>query len=84
MIEKIIFNLLAFSLFIIIFFKIIRKNDTNYIISLVLQAIGIIISFIEIKLKVQENIFWGIIRYVFSIIIPFIIIIIEIKVLNVP
>lgn len=82
MIEKIIFNLLAFSLFIIIFFKIIRKNDTNYIISLVLQAIGIIISFIEIKLKVQENIFWCIIRYIFSIIIPFIIIIIEIKGIN--
>ena len=31
LLEKVIFNLLAFSLFIIIFFKIIRRNDTNYI-----------------------------------------------------
>lgn len=82
MFEKILFNLLAFSLFIIIFFKIIRKNDTNYISLLVLQAIGITISFIEIRLGISENLLWGTIRYLFSIIIPFLIIIIEVKGIN--
>ena len=55
LIEKIIFNLIAFSLFIIIFFKIIRKNDTNYIGLLILQAIGITISFIEISTGIDAN-----------------------------
>lgn len=82
MFEKLVFNLLACSLFIIIFFKIIRKNDANYIISLILQALGITVSFVEIKLGIGENIFWGTIRYVFSIIFPFIIIIIELKGFN--
>ena len=82
MFEMIWFNLLAFSLFIIIFFKIIRKNDTNYIGILVLEAIGITISFIEIKLGLKENVFFGVIRYLFSIIIPLVIIFIEIKGIN--
>jgi tetratricopeptide (TPR) repeat protein len=82
MFEKILFNLLAFSLFIIIFFKIIRKNDTNYISLLILQAIGITISFVEIKLGVEENIFWQFIRYLLSVIIPLFIIIIEVRGIN--
>ena len=82
MFEMILFNLLAFSLFIIIFFKIIRKNDTNYIIVLVLQAIGITISFVEIKLGLKENIFFGVLRYLLSIIIPLSIILLEFKGIN--
>lgn len=46
--QKIIFNVLAFSLFIIMFFKMIKKNDTNYVIILCMQALGIAINFIEI------------------------------------
>ncbi len=82
MFEKVLFNLLAFSLFIIIFFKIIKRNDANYIILLVFEAIGIAISFVEIKLKIVENILGGTIRYIFSIILPFIIIFIEFKGIN--
>lgn len=82
MLEKLIFSLLACSLFIIIFFKIIRKNDANYIILLVLQAIGITVSFVEIKLGIDENTFWWTIRYLFSIIIPLAIIIMEAKGFN--
>lgn len=37
--EKILFNVIAFFLFIMIFAKLIRKNDTNYISILILQAI---------------------------------------------
>ena len=82
MFEKILFNLLAFSLFIIIFFKIVRKKDINYASLLVLQAIGIIISFIEIKLQINETVFWGTIRYLFSIMFPFAIITMEINGIN--
>ena len=82
MIEKIIFNLIAFSLFIIIFFKIIRKNDANYFILLIFQAIGIGISFLEIKLGIDINNFLLIIRYIFSIITPVSIIILEHKNIN--
>lgn len=82
MLEKLIFSLLACSLFIVIFFKIIRKNDANYMILLVLQAIGITVSFVEINLKIEENIFWGTIRYLFSIIIPLAIIIMELRGFN--
>lgn len=82
MLEKLIFSLLACSLFIIIFFKIIRKNDANYIILLVLQAIGITVSFVEIKLEIDENAFWWTIRYLFSIMIPLAIIVMEAKGFN--
>lgn len=82
MFEKVVFMLFAFSLFIIVFFKIIRKNDANYISILVLEAIGITISFFEIKFKISEHILLGTVRYIFSIIIPFIIIVIEVKGIN--
>ena len=37
--EKILFNVIAFFLFIFIFIKMIYKNDTNYISVLIIQAI---------------------------------------------
>lgn len=82
MFEQLLFNLLAVSLFIIIFFKIIRKNDGNYIFVLVLQTIGIVISFLEILNVIDESFLGGTIRYVFSIIIPLLIIFIELKGIN--
>jgi len=80
--EKIFFNLIAFSIFIIIFFKIIRKNDTNYVGILVLQAIGVAISFIEIKIGIDANMFFKVLRYLLSIILPCFVIFIELKGLN--
>ena len=82
MFEKLLFNLIAFSLFIIIFFKIIRKNDTNYIALLIIQAFGIAISFIEIRLGIVESILWRSLRYLFSVILPFLISILEVKGIN--
>ena len=82
MFEMIWFNLLSFSLFIIIFFKIIRKNDTNYIGILVLQAIGITVSFIEIKLQIEGSVLLNTIRYFISVVIPLIIIILEFRGIN--
>ena len=82
MLEKLIFCLLSCSLFIIIFSKIIRRNDANYIILLVLQAIGIATAFVEINLQIGENAFWWTVRYLFSIIIPLAIIFMELKGFN--
>lgn len=82
LVEKIVFNLIAVSLFIIIFFKIIRRNDTNYITLLVLQALGITISFIEISLTMDANLLFKTIRYLLSIFLPIAIIILEIRGIN--
>ena len=80
--EKIIFNLLAFSLFIIIFSKIIRKNDTNYVSLLLLQSVGIGIDFIEIKFSLKEIWILIIIRYILAIILPIAIILLESNKIN--
>ncbi len=82
MLENTIFSLLAFSLFIIIFFKIIKKDDTNYIILLVLQSLGIAISFFEIRLGIEANLFFKIFKYILAIILPIIIVFLEWKDIN--
>ncbi len=51
LIEKLIFNMLAFSLFIIIFAKLIKRNDTTYVIILGIEALGIAVNFIEIIIR---------------------------------
>lgn len=51
LIEKLIFNMLAFSLFIIIFAKLIKRNDTTYVIMLGIEALGIAVNFIEIIIR---------------------------------
>lgn len=80
--EKIIFNILAFSLFIIMFFKMIKKNDTNYVLILCMQAIGIAVSFIEIIFVLKIGSFMKFLIYLLSIIIPIIIIYLEYKNIN--
>lgn len=80
--EKIIFNILAFSLFIIMFFKMIKKNDTNYVVILCMQAIGIAVSFIEIIFVLKIGSFMKFLIYLLSIIIPIIIIYLEYKNIN--
>ena len=79
LLEKIIFNALAFSLFIIIFFKMIKKNDTNYVFILSIQALGILISFIEIIFKLNMGYIMKFLIYLLSVIIPIIIMFIEYK-----
>ena len=84
MIEKIIVTLVSFLLFIyIFFFKMIKKNDTNYIIILGIQAFGILINFIQIIFGVLRTTFFNGIVYMFSIIIPTLVFLLEYKHLNV-
>ena len=79
MIERILFNVFALGLFLFLFFRMIQKNDTNYIYVLVLQALGITIGFIALIIEVELNILLLILTYVFSVILPIIIILIERK-----
>lgn len=79
MLEEILFILIAFVLFMIIFSKIIRYNDYNYIPVLIAQAIGIAICFFEIKIEIHANFFFTLLRYLISIILPTTIIFLELK-----
>ena len=87
--EQLIFTILAFGLFVYIFFKMIQKNDTNYIGILVMQAIGIALNFISVSIKKELGPLFIILKYIFGIIIPIAVIAIEkreiplIQVLNV-
>lgn len=80
--EKIIFNTLAFALFIIMFFKMMRKDDTTYIPILVAQALGIFINFIEMIMNTTYPAIMKCILYVLSIILPIAILILEYKGIN--
>lgn len=56
MIEKILFNVIAFSLFINIFLlKLVKKNDTTYLYIIILEAIGIAINFISILFNIWDR-----------------------------
>lgn len=77
--EKIIFNLLAFAIFTVVFFRMVRKNDTNYLYLLLFEFFGILLNFIELIAKVEFNVFLKMIIYLFSIIIPLLILIVEWK-----
>ena len=85
MIEKLFFNLLATILFIIVFFKMARKNNTTYISLLVVQAIGIAINFLEINFNIFVQWPFKVVEYVFSIILPIIVLYLERKnIINFP
>ena len=77
LLEQLIFIALAFALFVVMFYKMIKNNDTSYVGIIILEAIGIAISFIEVLLNIELNIVFVIIKYVLAILLPIIIIIIE-------
>ena len=79
MIEKIAFNILAFAIFIITFGRFIKKNDTSYVYILGIEFVGIVINFIELLANIHLNLFFRVIIYLLSIIIPAIILLIEYK-----
>lgn len=77
--EQLIFTIFAFGLFVYIFLEMMKKNDTNYIGILAMQAIGIALNFIAVITKKEIGTFFIIIKYIFGIIIPVAIIVIEKK-----
>lgn len=79
LVEKLIFSILAFYMFLVMFFKMIRKIDIAYVVVLIMQGFGILISFIEIIFNLKYSIFIKTLLYLISIIIPLLIIILEKK-----
>ena len=78
-VEQLIFTIIAFVLFVFTFFKMIRKNETDYIIVLIIQALGIAFNFVEVLLKKELSPLLTIIKYLFGILVPIGIIILERK-----
>lgn len=84
MITKILVTLISFLLFIYTFiFKLIKKNDSNYVAILIVQAIGILINFIQIIYNTLNNSFYNNIVWIFSIILPILVMALEYKNINV-
>lgn len=81
--EKLFFNIIAFLLFGYIFWKLISKNDTNYVYILIVQAIGICLDFIEIIANTNFPIILKILMYVLCIILPALLSILEKKEINI-
>lgn len=80
MVEKIILSLICFLLFTYVFiFKLIKKNDTIYLTVLTMQAIGILLNFIQIFFNILTGILFKVIIYLFCIVIPILIFVLEHK-----
>ena len=77
--EKLIFNLLAFTLFILMFIHFIRKNDTSYVYLLAIQFLGMLLNFIELWCSKSFGVIAKILMYAFSIILPICIMYLELK-----
>lgn len=80
--ERIFFYVVAIALVVIIFLKMMRKNDITYLISLILQGIGIFISFICLIFDINMNIFAKAIIYIISMAVPILLLICEKKKIN--
>ena len=78
-IEQFIFVVFSFAIFVYMFFKMIKNNDTSYVVILILEALGIALNFAEVLLNIQLNMLMSILKYIFSIILPLIIIIMEMR-----
>lgn len=83
MFEQLFFIIFSIILFVIIFFKMIKKNDTSYVIILGIQALGIAIDFIALVSYSKISIFIKLITYFMSIVLPLFIILLETKNINV-
>jgi len=80
MLGNVIFTTAAFVLFIYIFlYKMIRKNDTTYLVILLLQALGILINLIQILFNALRGDFFTVICFILCIVIPALVILVELR-----
>ena len=77
MAEQFIFIILSIILFIIIFFKMIKKNDTSYVPILAIEALGIAIDFVFLISNRKINVFVKFLIYFMSVVLPFTIFLLE-------
>ena len=78
-IELLIFTFISFAIFVYMFFRMIKNNDTSYVVVLVLQAFGIALNFSEALFGLKLNILFVIIKYLLALILPIAVIIFEKK-----
>lgn len=76
-VEQLIFTIVSFAIFVYMFFRMIKNNDTTYVVILVLEALGIALNFGEVLFRMKLNILFVILKYILSIILPLAIIILE-------
>ena len=77
LVEQLIFTVLSFFVFIVTFYKMIKSNDTSYVFFLILSALGILLNLIEVIGSIKMGLVIKILMYIFAVIIPIIIIILE-------
>lgn len=77
LIEQIIFTFISFAIFVYMFFRIMKGNDTVYTGILVLEAIGIALNFVEVLFNIKLNVIFQIIKYILAILLPIGLIIME-------
>lgn len=80
--EQLIFTVISFAIFVYMFFRMIKNNDTTYVIILVLEAVGIALNFLEVLFDIKLNIILLILKYVLSMMLPIIIVLLERKGMN--
>ncbi len=84
MVKPIIFVIITFILFLyILWFKLIKKNDTTYLIILIAQTVGIAINFIKVNFNILNDRIWSILLNIFCIYIPVVVFLLESKKINV-
>ena len=77
LIEQLIFAVIAIVLFILIFMKMLKNNDTSYVTILIASVIGLIIDLAEVIASDGLPIICKVLKYILAIAIPIIIIAIE-------
>lgn len=78
LVETLIFGIVSFALFMYIFYQLVKKNDTQYVPILAIEAIGIAVKLVDIYVDADNiNIFIEIIAYFLSILVPIIIMILD-------
>lgn len=78
-VEQLIFTVISFAIFVYMFFRMIRNNDTTYVVILVLEAVGIALNFVEVLFGIKLNMLFIMLKYILSIILPIGIMILEKK-----
>lgn len=76
-VEQVIFTFISFAIFVYMFFKMIKSNDTSYVVALILEAIGIALNFVEVLFGMKLNTFFVIIKYLLAILLPILVIALE-------
>ena len=69
-IEQLIFTFISFAIFVYMFFRMIKNNDTSYVFVLVIEAIGITLNFAEVLFGIKLNLLFMILKYIFAILFP--------------